>query len=465
MNREETGQRVAPLSPRTKRLSRDVVANQLLFTAGHSLTSGGFLVFFAADLGASTRTTTWVLTLPELVGLFAMLTPALLQGVKNKKGLFLGCSVLSRLALFLVPAALFLPGSALQFPLLISAMILMGIFQAVAYTAYLSWLAELAPQQSWGRFFARRNMAKAAVLILVPFGGAMLRDWFRNGLQEEQWQLAGYLITFGIGNLLQLASLVPLLKWKVETVAEIVNPSRYEPVCSGVDRVGRVEGVEAIETIEQTGRLRSRSLIFILLFSWWLSLFQGLTQTAFFLHSYRNLHLAMTQYYALAGCMYLLQLLSSWWAGKYADRNGYRDLLIASTWIVSFSLLFWAGSMDGRWIWLWGAYLLWGGFGAINLSLQNLLLKIAPQQNNTLPIAMRRYGSGLIAGLTGLAGGYWLEQMLATNGNVQFLWGEVNPFLFLFLLSFAGRFLAPVWLLGVDETRATPDKSPTKNGC
>lgn len=448
MKEKETEQQVVPLSPRTRRLSRDVVTNQLLFTAGYSLTSGGFLVFFAADLGASTSTTTWVLTLPELVGLFAMLTPALLHGVKNKKSLFLGCSVLSRLALLLIPAALFLPDSKLRFPLLISSMVLMGIFQSVAYTAYLSWLAELAPQRSWGRFFARRNMAKAAVLILVPFGGAMLRDWFRNGIQEEQWQLAGYIITFGVGNLLQLVSLVPLLKWKAGTVAEEVNQSRPEPDHSGFAR---------------SVRLPVRSLIFILIFSWWLALFQGLTQTAFFLHSYRNLHLAMTQYYALTGSMYLLQLLSSWWAGKYADRNGYRDLLIASTWIVSFSLLFWAGSMDGRWIWLWGAYLLWGGFGAVNLSLQNLLLEIVPQEINTLPIALRRYGSGLIAGLTGLAGGYWLEQMLTAKENVLLPWGEVNPFLFLFLLSFAGRFLAPLWLLGVSEPKKVPEKALTQN--
>lgn len=436
MNENKTDQQIAPLSPRTKRLSRDVVTNQMLFTAGYCLTSGGFLVFFAADLGASTRTTTWILTLPELVGLLAIFTPGLLHWVKNKKSLFLSCSILSRFALLLVPTALLLPGSEGRFSLLITAIVLMGGFQSVAYTAYLSWLTDLAPEQSWGRFFARRNMAKAAVLVLVPFGGAMLRDWFRNDIQAEQWRMTGYVIAFGIGNSLQLISLIPLLKWEAKPTIERVNQNETESIYT-----------------TQTKQWSVRSLVFILIFSWWLSFFQGLTQTAFFLHSYRNLHISMTHYYALTGCMYLLQLLLSWWAGKYTDRNGYRDLLIASTLVVSFSLLFWAGSINGNWFWLWGAYLLWGGFGAVNLSLQNLLLKVAPREKNTLPIAMRRYGSGLIAGLTGLAGGYWLEQMLANNKAVLLPWGEVNPFLFLFLLSFAGRFLAPLWLLGVRETK------------
>ncbi|MEZ5949908.1 MAG: hypothetical protein R3C12_11960 [Planctomycetaceae bacterium] len=41
-----------PLRTRQLRsLSRSVVINQLLFTAGHSLTSGGFLAYFAADSG------------------------------------------------------------------------------------------------------------------------------------------------------------------------------------------------------------------------------------------------------------------------------------------------------------------------------------------------------------------------------------------------------------------------------
>ncbi|MBL4884790.1 MAG: MFS transporter [Planctomycetaceae bacterium] len=442
MTANQSKKEMVSLSDRTKSLSRSVVFNQTLFTAGYSLTSGGFLVFFAADLGASTKAITWILTLPELVGMLAVLTPCILCWVKNKKQLFLGCSVLSRIASLLIPLAVLLPGSQTQFHLLVSAIVLTGILQAIGYTAYLSWLTDLAPEKSWGRFFARRNMAKVAVLVLVPFGGALLRDWFKNDIHLEQWRLFGYVIVFGVGNLLQLTSLIPLLKWPAipnwKTAAISDNQLDANPVVASEDK-------------PHQGSLRS--LIFVLLFSWWLAFFQGLTQTAFFLHSYRTLHVSMTTYYLLVGSMYLLQLLLSWWAGTNADRKGYRNMLFTSTLIVSLSMICWAATINGNWLWLWGAYLLWGGFGVVNLSLQNLLFTVATKGKNTLAIALSRNGAGLIAGLTGLAGGYWLEQMLSNNEFVRLPWGEMNPFLFLFLLSFAGRFLAPVWLLGIKENQ------------
>ena len=456
MTATSSAHQMTSLSEQTKRLSRSVIVNQMLFTAGYSLTSRGFLVFFAADLGASTRTITWILTLPELVGLLAIFTPFVLAWAKNKKRLFIGSSILSRVTSLIIPLTVLLPSSQGKFELLLAAIILTGILQAFAYTAYLSWLSDLAPEQSWGRFFARRNMAKVGVLILVPFLGALLRDRFRNDLQLEQWRLLGYVILFGLGNLLQLISLYPLLKWPA--IAEDGINSAIHPKKTSQEKPIRLSSPNRIDQ----AKWKKQSFIFVLLFSWWLAFFQGLTQTAFFLHSYRTLHISMTTYYLIVGGMYLTQLFLTWWAGRQGDRHGYRNMLMLSTLIVSFSLICWIKSIDGAWVWIIGAYLLWGGFGVVNLSLQNLLLTVVPKSKNTFPIALRRNGAGLIAGLTGLAGGFWLERMMQNDQSVVLLWGEVNPFLFLFLVSFAGRLLAPLWLIGVKENRTDLMNRATK---
>jgi len=155
--------------------------------------------------------------------------------------------------------------------------------------------------------------------------------------------------------------------------------------------------------------------------------------------------------------MYLLQMATAWMAGRWCDRHGYRNMLIGSTWLVGLSLLFWLASLDGRWLWLCGAYALWGGFGAVNLSLQNLMLKVVPRQRNTFPIAVFRFGSGGIAGLTGLVGGYWLEQQMANNQS------GVDPFLTLFVVSLIGRMLAPIWLFGVREPEQTSTETEPTN--
>ncbi|MBR9804541.1 MFS transporter [bacterium] len=423
-------------NPRLSSLSRDVVWNQLLFTAGYALTSGGFVSYFAADLGAKSHVIGWVLALPELVGTCAVFTPWLVKQLRGKKRLFLFASVAARLAALLIPLAIWLPPES-AFSGLLGGMLLAGMLQAVAYTAYLSWLSDLAPEREWGRFFARRNMAHAAVLIFVPLLGSLLRDWLRNEAGSETLALTGYVVTFLTGSALQLASLLPLLKWPNSEAGGAPKKVERKP--------------EAVPIEASHWPTPMRSFLFVLAFSYWLAFFQGLTQTAFFLHGYRQLQLSMTQYYTLSGTMYLLQMATAWLAGRWCDRHGYRNLLMGSTWLVGTSLLFWLASLDGRWLWLWGAYALWGGFGAVNLSLQNLVLKVIPRSRNTFPIAVYRFGSGGIAGLMGLAGGYWLEQQLALKDSAV-----IDPFLMLFAVSLAGRMLAPLWLLGVREPQQMP---------
>ena len=96
---------------------------------------------------------------------------------------------------------------------------------------------------------------------------------------------------------------------------------------------------------------------------------------------------------------------------------------------------------------------MWGLFGAVNLSLQNQLLIVTPRHRNTFQLALCRQGAGLIAGLTGLAGGFWLEKQLASEAPFQWMNYEWNPFLLIFALSFLGRLTAPLWLFLVPRGR------------
>lgn len=422
-----------------KKLSRDTVCNQLLFTAGYSLTSGGFISYFAADLGASTSTITWILVLPELIGMLAILTPLTVGLIGNKKRLFFTNSLIARLFTFLIPlASLIAP--AWNFPILLTGLIAAGLLQAIAYTAYLSWLSDLAPQRAWGRFFARRNMAHACVLLIVPYLAALLRDRLRRGGEDEQTIMLVYVGVFCLGNLLQLLSLLPLLKWPGST--SLPNQTETPPIDKTLP--------SPLATQNQAQSSKT-SLWLVIGFCWWLAFFQGLTQTAFFLQGYRELKVGLSEYYALTGLMYLLQMLMTYAAGQWGDRYRYRKLLMGSTFLTGFSLIFWLFSLNGNWLWLWGAYAMWGLFGAVNLSLQNLVLSVSPRHKNTLSIALYRFGAGGIAGLSGLWGGYWLNQQLMNSQSYSLGNVELSPYFVLFFVSFIGRILAPLWLVAVQE--------------
>ncbi|MCH7688750.1 MAG: hypothetical protein IH899_19055 [Planctomycetes bacterium] len=62
-----------------------VIWSQALWTAGYSLTTGGFLTFFGYELGAKTFMIAVLLAIPETVSIFGLLARWVIQRVGNRK--------------------------------------------------------------------------------------------------------------------------------------------------------------------------------------------------------------------------------------------------------------------------------------------------------------------------------------------------------------------------------------------
>lgn len=105
---------------------------------------------------------------------------------------------------------------------------------------------------------------------------------------------------------------------------------------------------------------------------------------------------------------------------------------------------------------------MWGGWGAVNIAAPNLMLKLSPPSDNAANIALFRHVAGLIAGLSGMLGGY-----LFTRFNQE--WTSVASFVpggdayqILFGISFIGRALTVFWIVPLHEppVRDVPDVEP-----
>lgn len=111
---------------------------------------------------------------------------------------------------------------------------------------------------------------------------------------------------------------------------------------------------------------------------------------------------------------------------------------------LSASLLFWIFSTVEQWWWIWGAYFLWGAWGAINVAGPTLSLQYAPRGDNTLHLAIADRGAGMCAGIAGILGGIllaeWSASSLTAGGS------ERMPFVGIFALGMGGRLLSLVWL-------------------
>jgi MFS family permease len=175
----------------------------------------------------------------------------------------------------------------------------------------------------------------------------------------------------------------------------------------------------------------------------WLAAAQGLTQGVFFRYQVGVLKLPLEAYLALGSLMYLLQVPFSWLGGWLSDQYGDRRPLMTGIVLVSGAMGFWMLARPGAAEWLLGAYSLWGLFGLVNVCQRNLLLKSAPSSDNAFPLSMLEHVAGLIAGLSGILGGWLLMSLLEHFGDSR----PLAPYLLLFAVSWIGRFTAAGWLI------------------
>ena len=101
------------------------------------------------------------------------------------------------------------------------------------------------------------------------------------------------------------------------------------------------------------------------------------------------------------------------------------------------------------------AYVVWGmGWAGVNLGTQNLMLKLAPQDNNVGYIAAAQGLGGVFLAGSILLGGWWLDLM--TGSGFSFTLGpwHLNAYHIFFLMSFVGRGSAALWVFSIREPGA-----------
>lgn len=407
--------------PESQRVTRSVVISQMLFTAGHSLTMGGFLNYFVEEFHPSALFLTVVQIAPETSEACSVLTRHVLRVAQSRKWVWIMGLILSRLCALLVPCALLFGQSTQQaLGIILVSIIVWHLLQGIAYCSYISWLSEVVPEVKWGEFFAQRKMAALLISILVPTTAGLLRKFWISKLSDT-WKSGSYAVIFAAGALLVIASVIPMLK--------VPDAALF--------RVSKRDVLPKRSLARVDSQFR-----YLLATRWWLSFFQGLTQGVLVVYSIRILKIRLEEYYVLSGMMLLLQIVTTWWAGGMCDRNREKILLMWSLLGVSFAMFFWgAATPEMKWL-VAGAYCLWGGFGFVNIALHNLTLKLAPRGDNSLHISLSRQGSGLIAGVAGLLGGLCLDHLLNRSE-----WSGASPYHLLFLISWIGRATALLWLI------------------
>ena len=437
----------------TPAIIRRVILGQMLFSAGHALTTGGFLNYFANPFFKGFAVWMAVMQIiPETAESLAVITRWLVLRWGGRKVVWWVSLILGRLAALAIPGLVFLgmkPGTTGAMPAIIALLGLWYLLQGVSYTAYLSWLSDLVPEVNWGRLLARRSMAISLVTLCMTFIAAALLDCVKALPMSEV--LSGYTLLFACGGVLCLSSILPVVG--LPRVA-------MRGTCEGRQESGGV--VPSLwESIGPQLRLAFSEPSFrrFVWGSWQLSFFQGLTQAAQFQLSANLLHVSQFEYYRLLSVMLVLQIPLAAWAGRLVDQGHDRRVMTWGLLGVSLAMGCWwmatwsvgehpiHSSTTGK-AWLLASYVLWGGFGLINVAQPSLGLKLSPRSDNAVQLSLFRQIGGLLAGVSGMLGGMVLDRF-SQGAKLP----PLEVFRWVFVVSGIGRVTAVLWFRGEEPPR------------
>ncbi|WP_148226966.1 MFS transporter [Planctopirus limnophila] len=412
-------------------LSIRIALTSFLWQAGSTLTSGVFFNWFVQEAGAKGWMLGLLLALPDLCGLAGLYARPLLQSGWGRRHLWWFSTVVSRLFFVCIPGIALLhhdfpdPQTALW--LIILAISLASIFQGIAFAAWSDWISLLAAPPLWGRTLAIRSMAMIATQLLLPFIAAAIRDFAQSQARmtgSNQLLIMVYAGIFLTGVLLQLASLLPMLALPEVSLAQ----------------VRRSTGLWATlrESFQQPG------YGWLIAHAWCLGAANGLTQAVLAQYQYQILKMSILPMQAMFSLMYLIQLPASWQGGQFSSRQREGFVLTFGTAITASSMLFFYFSSPQFWWMIGGAYVAWGAFGAVNVAGPHMALRLSPEGDRSASFAVFRLGAGMAAGLSGIAGAWWLSWLLEASTPEN----AMAAYQTLFLASLAGRCLASLLACG-----------------
>jgi MFS family permease len=427
------------ISPPLRRRALNLgYVNAALWAIGNSLTTGPLIYYLASDLGASGLSMGLLLALPNLAGVMRLAAPAFIYRAGTARRASLRILAISYLLIVGLPIVVWLV-PALSRPVAVVAMITLlfahQLFEYLGVVALWSWWGDLVPGRIRGRYFGRRQI----VLLVCTIPTVLISGYFADGWREAYRDqpdklLLAYAIPNGIGALVLLASLAPLV---------MMPATRAYP---------RPNFALAAAAIRQP--FVDRRFVKLLVFRSWFSLANGISQLVQnVIYPKTVLGFGVGPLQVMRVSMQVGQVGISPLAGSASDRYGNRPVLMLAQACVSASLLFFIAATGPatRWL-LLGAWLLYSAYAVHNICLPNLALKLSPELERPGYLAVNDALSSLFHAASTIGGGVLFDWLRANSPD-----SSVEPYrscLIVLLIGLAMRSFGVVLLAAVDEPGA-----------
>jgi MFS family permease len=180
-------------SPETERTFRLLLYDALASEAMSTLATGVFLTGYAVALGASNLAIGLLAAVPSAVQFLQFPAAVLVERVRRRRAISVWAASIGR-GFLLTAAIASIMGGAAGVIMLIASVAIWQASAAVAGCAWNSWMRDLVPEASHGRFFGRRAAANTAIaMVLALLCGVLIDRW--NQFAPNHFIIA-YLVLF-----------------------------------------------------------------------------------------------------------------------------------------------------------------------------------------------------------------------------------------------------------------------------
>ncbi len=399
------------------------------------LTSGPFQVGFARQLGASDFALGLIAALPAAVGLLQL--PASLwieRGISRRR--FVGFSAISGRLLWLLIALLpFFAPQKLRLPLFLLLLLISSALLTVTMPAWTSWMSDLVPAESRGRYFARRNTLAGIVAMLVPLPAGWALDLaVKQKLYDPRLGFAALFVVAGISAVVAFSFLM-----RQPEPTPTPKPAGESPLKS------------------LSAPLADPNFRRFLAFAGAVVAGQSLAGQFFVAWQLDDKAL---------GLPYLaVQLLGAFASGAslgsmplwgwLTDKYGGRPVLMIGAWGTLSAPLFWLFTSPTHPLWVNLALIVTlnilsgAAWAAVGLTQFNLLLGLAPPEKRATYVAVTSAVGGIIGFVAPILGGVLMTALAPLNIHVGPV--TLTNFQCMFLLTDLVRLVALVLLRGVRD--------------
>jgi len=358
-----------------------------------TLTGGVFLTGFALYVGMNEFMIGLVASMPFLVTVFQLPTSYVMEKKGKRKEVSFWGAALARVIWIPVLIVALIPFSLASVRLLVIPILifLSYTFASISYVSWLSWMSELVPDEIRGRFFGTRNMfcSAAGMIVMVIFGRLLDTVKARSPLGLP----LGFAITFISAVFFGMVSLHFL-----NQISERKHPHLPDSYFSFGKHI-------ALPFKDPNFR---KFLTFGLL--WGFSV--NFASPFFTLYFLRDLEFSYGFVATLGMISAFADLMGMQLWGRISDKVKNKAVIQFAGWVAIFLPLAWVSARPQDTAIPIILHIVGGGFWAgINLCMNNLLLKISPQENKASFLSIYNIMGGLGAATGPILSGFVLKSI------------------------------------------------------